>query len=178
MGSKHTKKEILEGALNAAMSDGLSQLTYGRLATHLGTSDRVIVYYFPTKDDLVTEVLLATGLHLQEALQRAFAGRAESHVELTRTAWPVLARQEVDPIFALYFEAVGLAVAGRQPYRSLVTQLIEEWVAWLSGFFDGPEEHCRSEAEAAIALIDGLLLLRQVAGSDAAGRAAGRLLFR
>ncbi len=175
MGPKHTKEEILAGALEAAYAEGLSQLTFGRLAKRLGTSDRIIVYYFPTKDDLISEVLVAVGGRLMEELEDAFGERATDHVELAATAWPVLARKDVDPVFALYFEAIGLAAAGREPYRALVTQLINGWVEWLTDFFDGPPEHCRSEAEAGIALIDGLLLLRQLAGPEAADRAAARL---
>ena len=47
MGYRHTKEEILEGALSVAFDHGLSRLTYGRVARHLGISDRVVVYYFP-----------------------------------------------------------------------------------------------------------------------------------
>ena len=61
MGHKHTKAEILDGALAAAFDDGLSQLTFGRVAKRLGISDRIVVYYFPTKDDLIGEVILAMG---------------------------------------------------------------------------------------------------------------------
>jgi hypothetical protein len=42
-------------------------------------------------------------------------------------------------------------------------------------FLTGTKANRRSEAEATIALIDGLLLLRQLAGPAAATRAAKRL---
>jgi len=61
VGPRHSKAEILDGALAAALEDGLSQLTFGRLAKRLGMSDRTIVYYFPSKEDLVGEVILAMG---------------------------------------------------------------------------------------------------------------------
>ncbi len=157
------------------MSEGLSQLTFGRLAKRLGTSDRIVVYYFPTKNDLITEVLVAIGLRLQHELEEAFGQQASDHVELAVSAWPVLARQDLDPIFALYFEAIGLAAAGREPYRALVTQLMRGWIEWLAESLEGTAEHRRSEAEAAIALIDGLLLMRAMAGPEAADRAASRL---
>jgi AcrR family transcriptional regulator len=175
MGHKHTKAEILEGALAAALDDGLSQLTFGRLAKRLGISDRIIVYYFPTKDDLITEVVVSMGLRLQETLAGAFSSPAADYAELVRAAWPVLARPEADPIFALFFEANGLATAGRDPYRTLVPQLVEVWIDWASNFIEGNPTRRRTDAEAAIATIDGLLLLRLLAGPDAADRAARRL---
>ena len=176
MGYRHTKDDILAGALAAAFDDGLSQLTFGRLAKRLGVSDRVVVYYFPSKDDLIGEVLLGLGTQLQIALAPAFATPAANHVEMLRAAWPVLARSEHDPVFALFFEAGGLAAAGREPYRSLVPQLVTAWVEWAAGLIVGTPARRRDEAAAAIATIDGLLLFRQLAGPKAADQAARRIL--
>ncbi len=178
MGHKHTKEEILQGAMDAARADGLSQLTFGRLARRLGISDRVVVYYFPTKDELISEVLMVLGIHLQSALADAFKDGSKDYLELTKTAWPILATDENDPVFALFFEANGLAATGREPYRTLVVQLVEGWISWLTGFVAGPANVRRVEAETAITVIDGLMLLRQLAGPEAADRAAARLGVR
>lgn len=175
MGYRHTREEILDGALADAFDDGLSQLTFGRVAKRLGISDRVVVYYFPTKDELVTEVLVAIGITLQQTLEPAFASPATDHLELLRAAWPIVARSEADPIFALFFEANGLAAAGREPYRTLVPQLVDAWIVWAASFFQGTPIQRRTEAETAIAVLDGLLLLRQLAGPAAARRAAKRI---
>lgn len=175
MGHKHSKEEILTGALDVAFEHGLSQLTYGRVGKRLGMGDRTVVYYFPSKEDLVTEVLLAIGLRLQETLAVAFARPAADHVDLLRAAWPVLAEESVDPMFALFFEANGLAAAGRSPYDALVPLLVEGWIDWVSESLSGTPAERRIEAETAIAVIDGLLLLRQLGGAEAADRAAGRL---
>jgi AcrR family transcriptional regulator len=175
MGHKHTKEQILEGALAAAVDEGLSRLTFGRLAKRLGINDRTIVYYFPSKDDLVTEVLMSMGMHLQITLSAAFTSSAANHIKLARSAWPVLAHKDTDPIFALFFEANGLAATGREPYRTLVPALVEAWIDWASTFVTGTPKQRRTEAETAIAVLDGLLLLRQLAGPAAAERAARRL---
>ena len=175
MGYRHTKQEILDGALAASMDDGLSQLTFGRVAKRLGINDRTVVYYFPTKDALITEVVMSMGLQLQQTLGEAFSTPAADHLELARTAWPVLARDEADPIFALFFEANGLAATGRAPFDTLVPGLVDAWIDWVMNFLSGTASERRAQAGAAIALIDGLLLLRQLAGPAAATEAAARL---
>lgn len=172
MGHKHTRDQILDGAVEAAMSDGLSRLTFGRLAKHLGVSDRIIVYYFPTKTQLITEVLVAIGERLQVVLGHAFTTPADDHRDLARAALPVLAQTEIDPLFAVYFEACGLAAAGIEPFGDLAGQLMEGWTGWLTEFFSGEPQRRRTEAEATVALVDGLLLVRQLVGGAAADRAA------
>ena len=165
----------MEGALAAALEDGLSQLTFGRLAKRLGISDRIIVYYFPSKDDLVSEAILAMGLQLRQTLVAAFTTPAADHRELMAAAWPVVARPENDRVFALFFEANGLAAVGRDPYRELVPTLVQVWSDWAAEFIEGTPEHRRRQAETAVALLDGLLLLRQIAGPEAGDRAAATL---
>ena len=175
MGYRHTKQEILDGAMALALDDGLSQLTFGRVAKRLGINDRTVVYYFPSKDDLISEVIVVMGLQLQETLAPAFAAPAATHIDLLRAAWPVLADPEADQVFALFFEANGLAAAGREPYRTLIPQLVQMWIDWAAEYFSGSPAQRQIEAETAIAIIDGLLLLRQLAGADAAQRAAHRI---
>ncbi len=178
MRRRHSRERILEEALAAALDDGLSQLSFGRVAGRLGISDRTVVYYFPSKDDLIGQVLGSMGLELQQTLGDAFRKPARDHVELVRSAWPVLAQPETDPLFGLFFEANGLAAAGRDPYRTLVPALVEGWIAWTATFLEGTPKRRRAEAEAATALVDGLLLLRQLAGPEAADRAARKLGVR
>ena len=178
MGHKYSRDEILDGAVQTALAEGLSHLTFGRLARRLGVSDRVIVYYFPSKTELIVAILTDLAVQLQAVLADAFTEPAASHGELVRAAWPVLATEEVDPIFGLYFEAIGQATAGVEPFAGLAGRLIEGWISWLTGFFTGDPESCRAEATATLALLDGLLLMRQLAGGAAADRAATQLGLR
>lgn len=172
---RHSRDDILTGAVSAAIEDGLSLLSFGRLAKSMGMNDRTIVYYFPTKGDLLAAVVAELGGTLQQVLATALTSPAADHLALARAAWPALARPENDRVFALFFEASGLAAAGQTPYDRLAPQITEAWVEWMSGFLTGVDEHRRSEAEAALALIDGLMLLRQLAGPAAASRAARSL---
>lgn len=175
VGYKHSREEILEGALEAAFADGLSRLSFGRVAKHLGIHDRIVVYYFATKDELASAVLLALGARLRETLEPAFTSPMADHRALARAAWPFLARPDADTVFALFFEANGLAATGLAPYREVVPQLVEAWIDWAADLLEGSADTRRDEAEAAIALIDGLLLLRQLGGVAAGDRAARRL---
>jgi AcrR family transcriptional regulator len=175
VGHKHTKSDILRAALDAALEDGLSQLTFGRLAKRIGISDRIIVYYFPTKADLISEVIMAMGLELQASLAQAFTTPAADHLEMARVAWPLLSSPDNDRVFALFFEANGLAAVGREPYASLVPSLVNGWIDWAAALMAGTQSQRKAQAEGAVAIIEGLILLRLLAGPKTASRAARTL---
>ena len=178
MGYRHSKEHILEGALLAVFDDGLSRLSFGRLARRLGISDRTIVYYFPSKDDLIAEVLASLGHRLQATLAPTLTEPVDDHHQVVAKVWPLVASEDADPVFALFFEAAGLAAAGVEPYRDLAPRLTQGWIDWAASLVRGTSAHRRAEAAAAIAALDGLLLLRQLVGPDAANRAARRIAAR
>lgn len=115
--------DLPPGAVQAAIDDGLSRLTFGRLAKRHGPC-------FRNPNSIPRSACCSS--------QRIGRGRE---------------RALQDP---------GRAVdAG--------------WIEWLANSFDGTSEERRIEAQAAIALVDGLLLMRQLSGPAAADQAAVRL---
>ncbi len=183
MGHKHSRDEILAAALQVAYDEGFNRLTFGRVAKQLGINDRTVVYYFPTKPNLIEAVFLAMGIELLNALDPILDTPANGYLELAQRMWPTLASPDVDPTMALFFEANGLAAAGESPYDVMVPSLVEAWIMWTADRISPPGGRSskvaasarRAEAEAAVALLDGLLLMRQLAGPRAANRAARHL---
>jgi AcrR family transcriptional regulator len=172
VGYRHDRDDIVRAGIDVVLAEGLAALSYGKVAKSLGISDRMVVYYFPSKDVLITTIVTAMGAELQELLEGAFPDQADPD-ELMRTAWPILASSKVDALMAVYFEVVGLASARKEPFVGLSAALVEAWVAWISELIlgDGPAER-RRLALAVVARIDGLLMVRQVCGARAANDAA------
>ena len=179
MGYRHSRDDLLAAAVVQAKESGIGSVTFGTVGRRLGISDRTVVYYFPTKADLVIAVVTALGADLQELLERAFGDTPLPRTELLRRAWPVLASPAADPAFDAFFEIVGLATTGAEPYRTLSEAIIGQWLPWLSARVDARTAPQRErEALAVLAQLDGLLLLRRLAGPEAADRAARALDLR
>ena len=88
----------------------------------------------------------------------------------------MLTTPAAERIFAIFFEAIGLAAAGTDPYDQLVPAMMQAWLDWLTTRSTGASASVRRRnALAVIARVDGLLLVRQTLGTDAANDAARAL---
>lgn len=173
MGYRHAKEEILRAATAVALEAGIARLTFAAVGKRLNISDRTVVYYFPTKAALVTAVIETLGSDLESILEAAFGTEPLSAAGLAKRAWPVMTAPAADRVFALYFEIIGLAASGQEPFDGLARALLEGWVAWLAPHTIGSDATTqRAQALSAIAQLDGLLLVRQLLGSDAGEQAA------
>ncbi len=183
MGYKYNADDMLDAAVELAVQHGLSCLSYGRLAKEIGVVDRSIVYYFPTKHDLVARTVQAVGLRLQVVLGEALGDEPVPPPVAAKRLWSVMASPDADPVFAIFLEMVGLAATSVEPYDTLTPALLESWAGWLAPRLatvnvvaaEGAAVAAEGAAYAVLAKLDGLLLIRHTVGADAAESAAVHL---
>ena len=172
MGYRHSRDDLLAAATAVALEVGLGELSFGKVGQHLGISDRTVVYYVPTKPDLVMAVASALGVELVQVLADAFGEERRTGKELLDRAWPVLTTDSADRVFAIYFEIIGLASAGQAPYGDVAAAMVDGWVQWLAARTAGSSAAVRHRrALSLVAVVDGLLLLRRTLGAQAAEQA-------
>jgi AcrR family transcriptional regulator len=172
MGRRHDEHELLAAAVDAALDDGLTALTFGRLARRVGIADRTLVYYFTDKPTLVARVLEVLAGRLFEQLGAAFGDARQPPSALLRAAYPVVTAGEANRIFALWLEFVGQAAVGVEPQRSMAGPLLDAWVDWLADRIEAPTRaRARADAIEMIAVLDGALLLHHLGRPELAAAA-------
>ena len=65
VGHKYSRDDMVAAIANVTLRDGVAKLTFRNVAEELGTSDRMVVYYFPAKEDLVLAAVAALSSRMQ-----------------------------------------------------------------------------------------------------------------
>ena len=152
----------LAKAAEYVLANGLAGLSLRPLARALGTSPRMLLYDFGSKDRLVHEILAEIRRHEADLLD------AEVHTLADIWAW--IAAPEREPFLRLFFE-LYVSSLGRHEAKPLV----EDWLDFLQREWRPRVD--AAEATLMIAVVRGLLLDRLATGDRARTDAAmGRFL--
>ncbi|WP_380169578.1 TetR/AcrR family transcriptional regulator [Jannaschia sp. R86511] len=167
MGHKHSRDGVLDAAVAVAGRVGLGGLSYRLVAQEAGTSDRMVVYYFADKTALLGGVLARVGDELRAILEQSLPAAGPdglTRAQVLRASRSVFTDPDRQPVLRLLVEAVGLGAAGREPFATVVPQLLQGWVVWLEGRM-GPAGP--GEAVATVATVEGLVIVGGLLGPDA-----------
>ncbi len=121
------RDQLLSAATDHVLEHGLIGLSLRPLAAALGTSDRMLLYHFAGKDDLVAAVLNESNDRAVQ-LVRALPGQSSVRGEVV-ALWRASTSTDLDRCQRLYVEAAALGLFGREPYASVVRRANAAWIA-------------------------------------------------
>lgn len=171
------RQRLLDAAVDHAAHHGVSDQSLRQLAAALGTSHRMLIYHFGSKEGLLTEVVRTV-----EARQRAQLAALIAQGDLaTREAlgqlWEHFADESLWPWERLFFEVYAQALQGRPHARSLLDEAIDTWVEPMADLLVAqgtPPAEARADARLMLAVTRGLLLDLLATGDRAGVDAAMR----
>lgn len=156
MKESQARERLLAAAVEQAMSGGITDLSMRELAAAIGTSHRMLLYHFGSREGLMTAVCTAVSESLRAALpewQDLMRSARELFTHLTDPqAWP---------IERLFFELYAHALLGRPGTEGFLEASVEPWIATPAGLAtrDGVDEAtARVYARLGLAVTRGLLL--------------------
>ncbi len=153
--------QLLDAATEHVLSNGLGDLSLRSVAEALGTSHRMLIYYFGSADGFWQALLHRIRHAEQEARHQTLAEGADPKTALV-AAWQRYSASNYLPIMQLVFEIYGRAIRDRERFSGFLEDVVGSWTGMLAERFERNLGMSRSEARllarVEVATIRGLLL--------------------
>jgi AcrR family transcriptional regulator len=122
-----TRAKLLDGIVDYILKHGLTALTLRPLAAALGTSPRMLLYFFGSKERLITEALALTGTRQQQEFARLLSSKGKRREQLA-LAWEVWSSEENKWFLWFFFEIYALAMRNRNRCPGFLEQMVKDWL--------------------------------------------------
>jgi len=169
------RQRLLDDAIDYVAQHGLADVSLRTLAAGIGTSHRMLIHHFGSRERLWVEIVRTV-----EARQRGVLAQIVPDAEIeVRDAmwawWKHISDPALWPNERLFFEIYGQALQGRPHTMELLDGIVEDWLdpaTEINVSLGVPPELARAHARLGVAVTRGLLLdllaTRDVAAVDAA----------
>jgi AcrR family transcriptional regulator len=148
------RRELLDGATLWATEHGLATLSLRPVAKAIGTSDRMLIYWFGSRDGLLAAIAEHAGDTLSAFLPTPdLDAPPPSSVAWLDQCWTLFTDPGLRPGMALLFELDALGARSPGPARDAARGVADRWIAVVD------------DALAALGVEDRAALTRVVAGA-------------
>jgi AcrR family transcriptional regulator len=160
LSKRETKRAEIVGKLATHFLEaGLGDTGVRRLAEVAGTSDRMLLYYFENKEEILAAVLGELGGGFTEVLDAVFGTESLRPADAVKKIWEMVRDEATAGQLRLWLDLSSRASRGDPFFGAIVEQMAEGWIIWLSGMLDVPAAEKRPLAELIMSAIDGHMVL-------------------
>lgn len=159
------KEKLLEAVVDVAMATGIADKSLRAIAAAAGTSHRMLIHHFGSRERLLVEVIRAVEAR-ERLLAAAMTGTPE---EAGQRLWEHLRSPQLAAQERLFFEVYGQALQGRKWAKPLLEGVVEDWIAPVAAAFEAAgttKATSRIVARISVAVTRGLLLDALAKGED------------
>jgi AcrR family transcriptional regulator len=121
--------ELLEAIVQYLIRHGIVDLSLRPLAKAVGSSPRVLLYYFGSKEKMVVKAL-AQIRHRQRNLYHGM--QAATFEQACRAVWQHMSAPKSEPLFRFFFEAYGLALRHPRIYKQFLHSTVNDWLHFIA----------------------------------------------
>ncbi len=157
MATSQARERLLAAAVEQAMRGGIADLSLRELAAAIGTSHRMLLYHFGSREGLLAAVASA----VEDAQRANLPDEGITTMADARRAWRHFSDPGLWPAERLFFELYAHALLGRPGTEGFLEANVEPWISaiaavWVKAGIDNST--ARAEARLAMAVTRGLLL--------------------
>lgn len=131
--SSTQREELLDKVADHVLDHGLIGLSLRPVAAAVGTSDRMLIYHFGSRDALVSAVVQRTcerATRIVDDLPGAPTVRSG-----VNRLWAAYRTEPLSSCMDVYCQAAATGLIGREPYRSDARRSNETWARALRDYF-------------------------------------------
>ncbi len=153
------RDDLLGRAVAHVAVAGVGDVSLRSLAAELGTSHRMLIYHFGSKDGLLVAIASEVERRQREAL--ADLDVSGPPAEVMRAMWSRLADPALAPFERLFFELYARGLQGDPGAAPFLEGIVDAWVEPIVEVrvaAGAPEDEARAEARLGLAVFRGLLL--------------------
>ena len=172
---KAPRQKLLDAAIEYVAQKGISDVSLRTLAAALGTSHRMLIHHFGSKEALWVDIVRTVEARQRELLADILPDPEAPLADAMRDWWKHISDPALWPNERLFFEIYGQALQGRTHTTELLDGIVEDWlepVTQINLSLGIPLNMARAHARLGVAVTRGLLLdllaTRDVAGVDGA----------
>jgi AcrR family transcriptional regulator len=122
---------LLDRIVDYATANGLTEISLRPLAKAVGSSPRVLLYYFGSKDELIVEVI--TRVRARQAATMANVKLSGlSPREACSVCWSVISDAENEPLYRLFYETYCLAMRDPKRFPGFLDRAVRDWLDFIA----------------------------------------------
>lgn len=157
------RAEIVERLADHVLAHGLVAASLRPLAKAAGTSDRMLLYYFTDK----TEIIAATLQHISERMVILLSARTSAQPlplgELTAHLSSVVLDDQFWPYMCVWLELASRAGRGDPLYAPIAAQIGTGFLAWGESQLASADPTARArDAAKLLVTIEGMVLVKAI----------------
>lgn len=150
------RAHLLENIADAILANGLGASNLRILARSAGISDRMLLYYFKDKAEVVGSALDILEMRLSAALDDFMSAEVIHFEPLLRDVLAVLDTDIFRPFMVLRVEIANLVIRGQEDYREWGERLAQLLLSWIKRQLNSSTAIARDhEAKHILIYIDG-----------------------
>ena len=134
--SSARRAQLLDLAYQYAVQRGRTDITLRPIAAAIGSSPRVLIYLFGSKDGLIKALLgrsRAEEIALLAELRRSGASSRDTLREATLRIWSYLAEEARRPLLRLWLDGYARSLSQPAgPWAGFARDSVEDWLALLA----------------------------------------------
>lgn len=157
------RQQLLAKMAQFVLHNGLGAASLRPLARAAGTSDRMLIYHFGSKELMIDELMAYLADAYAEAIDRAAGGgRAATRMECVERVLAFTEEPTIAPFLALWWEIVAGAARGKAGYREAGRSMMWLLLNWMERQLPADDPDPDGGARYLLTLIEGALMLRAV----------------